>query len=189
MLCNCFIGSTRNTRLDVLSVCEKPPPLSPAPPLPPSPPSLFLSSRDRGAAGLVQALWYTTNCIDNSFLVNQDAVSVMLCSRCKGSRSSRTVSNIIGFTTNAVPAVMYDCMCRLLKLNSMVEGQQEPVEMWNSPLSEAAVLGFEYGYSLGCAGTSLVAWEAQFGDFANNAQVVIDQFIAAGVSPQQPMLP
>lgn len=70
--------------------------------------------------------------------------------------------------------------CRLLKLNSMVEGQQEPVEVWNSPLNEAAVLGFEYGYSLGCAGTSLVVWEAQFGDFANNAQVIIDQFIAAG---------
>jgi len=70
--------------------------------------------------------------------------------------------------------------CRLVKLNNMVEGQQEPVEIWNSPLSEAAVLGFEYGYSLGCAGTSLVVWEAQFGDFANNAQVIIDQFIAAG---------
>lgn len=73
-------------------------------------------------------------------------------------------------------------LCRLLKLNSMVEGQQESVEMWNSPLNEAAVLGFEYGYSLGCAGTSLVAWEAQFGDFANNAQVIIDQFIAAGTA-------
>ena len=71
-------------------------------------------------------------------------------------------------------------MRRLVKLNNMVEGQQEPVEIWNSPLSEAAVLGFEYGYSLGCAGTSLVCWEAQFGDFANNAQVIIDQFIAAG---------
>ena len=72
------------------------------------------------------------------------------------------------------------CQCRLVKLNSMVEGQQEGVEVWNSPLNEAAVLGFEYGYSLGCAGTSLVVWEAQFGDFANNAQVIIDQFIAAG---------
>ena len=70
----------------------------------------------------------------------------------------------------------------------MVEGQQEPVEVWNSPLSEAAVLGFEYGYSLGCAGTSLVCWEAQFGDFANNAQVIIDQFIAAGEDGLPPVL-
>ena len=76
--------------------------------------------------------------------------------------------------------IQHERHCRLVKLNSMVEGQQEPVEVWNSPLNEAAVLGFEYGYSLGCAGTSLVVWEAQFGDFANNAQVIIDQFIAAG---------
>lgn len=71
----------------------------------------------------------------------------------------------------------------------MVEGQQEPVEVWNSPLSEAAVLGFEYGYSLGCAGTSLVCWEAQFGDFANNAQVIIDQFIAAGEADASACVP
>ncbi|GME58249.1 oxoglutarate dehydrogenase (succinyl-transferring), E1 component [Neofusicoccum parvum] len=49
----------------------------------------------------------------------------------------------------------------------------------NSPLSEAGALGFEYGYSLGAPG-ALVVWEAQFGDFANGAQVLVDNFVAAG---------
>ena len=65
-----------------------------------------------------------------------------------------------------------------IPLANLAPGQAR-FEVYNSILSEAAVLGFEYGFSRDYP-EGLVLWEAQFGDFANGAQVIIDQFIAAG---------
>ncbi len=65
---------------------------------------------------------------------------------------------------------------RFVPLTRIAEAR---LEVFNSPLSETAVLGFEYGYSVG-ADTDVVIWEAQFGDFANVAQPIIDQFLSSG---------
>ncbi len=62
-----------------------------------------------------------------------------------------------------------------------LSGATAPMELHNSPLSEQGCVGFEYGYSA-AADDVLVLWEAQFGDFVNGAQVIVDQFICSGLS-------
>jgi 2-oxoglutarate dehydrogenase E1 component len=75
--------------------------------------------------------------------------------------------------------VDYETGADWLPLSGLSRGGGGKLWMYDSLLSEYAALGFEYGYST-VHGEALVAWEAQFGDFANGAQIVIDQFIAAG---------
>jgi 2-oxoglutarate dehydrogenase E1 component len=76
-------------------------------------------------------------------------------------------------------AVLHDVNTgeRTMPLRALSD-DQAPIEIYNSPLSEVGVMGFEYGYSLDYP-DALVAWEAQFGDFWNTAQVIVDQFIAS----------
>jgi len=85
-------------------------------------------------------------------------------------------------------AIIYDQQNgkSLMPLKNVQNGTMSHFFIVDSMLSEMAVLGFEYGYAI-AEPRALVIWEAQYGDFANNAQVIIDQFIAAGESKWQRM--
>ncbi|MEZ6054122.1 MAG: 2-oxoglutarate dehydrogenase E1 component [Planctomycetaceae bacterium] len=96
-----------------------------------------------------------------------------------GSRLRMTGQDVCRGTFSHRHAVLYDYEDGrpFAPLTNLTENRRL-VEIYNSPLSEAGVLGFEYGYSLDCP-EGLVIWEAQFGDFVNAGQVIIDQFIAS----------
>lgn len=127
----------------------------------------FLESRRKMAAGEHPLDWSAAEALAFASL-SASGVRVRL----SGQDSARG-------TFSQRHAVLYDYETGepLTPLQHLGENQG-PVDIINSPLSEAGVLGFDYGYSLDCP-DGLVCWEAQFGDFCNAAQVIIDQFIAS----------
>ncbi|NBW86795.1 MAG: 2-oxoglutarate dehydrogenase E1 component, partial [Planctomycetia bacterium] len=127
----------------------------------------FLEGRQQMAAGAAPLDWSAAEALALASLATQG-----LRIRLSGQDSQRgTFSHRHAVIHDAVTDEVW---CSLEHLAP----DQAPVEIYNSPLSEAGVLGFEYGYSLDCP-DGLVMWEAQFGDFVNVAQVVIDQFIVS----------
>jgi 2-oxoglutarate dehydrogenase E1 component len=96
-----------------------------------------------------------------------------------GVRLRMTGQDVCRGTFSHRHAVLYDYETGSpFSLLTNVTDNPKLVQIYNSPLSETGVLGFEYGYSLDCP-EGLVIWEAQFGDFVNAGQVIIDQFIAS----------
>ncbi|MEM9067658.1 MAG: 2-oxoglutarate dehydrogenase E1 component [Myxococcota bacterium] len=97
----------------------------------------------------------------------------------EGTRVRLTGQDVRRGTFSHRHAVIYDVRNgrRYTRLGHLSE-DQAGLEIYDSPLSEAGVLGFEWGYSLDSP-DALVMWEAQFGDFANGAQVIIDQFLSS----------
>ncbi|HMO02777.1 MAG TPA: 2-oxoglutarate dehydrogenase E1 component [Oligoflexia bacterium] len=84
------------------------------------------------------------------------------------------------FSQRHLEYVDYENGERFSPLAELAKSTKARFEVYNSVLSEEAVMGFEYGYSAAAIKQALVLWEAQFGDFANGAQVIIDQYIAGG---------
>jgi 2-oxoglutarate dehydrogenase E1 component len=128
----------------------------------------LLHSREQMAAGEMPLDWAAAEALALASLA-QEGVRI----RMSGQDSERG-------TFSHRHAVLHDYESgeKYFSLQHVSPGQA-PVEIINSPLSETGVLGFEYGYSLDCP-KALVLWEAQFGDFWNVAQPIVDQFIASG---------
>jgi 2-oxoglutarate dehydrogenase E1 component len=127
----------------------------------------LLQSRERMAAGQEPLDWSAAESLAFASLA------------CQGVRIRLTGQDSERGTFSQRHSVLHDYQDGLTwtPLRNLATGQA-PVEIFNSPLSETGVLGFEYGYSLDYP-DALVLWEAQFGDFSNVAQPIIDQFITS----------
>ena len=123
---------------------------------------------ERRRAGLVEGIdWGHAESLAFGTLL-QDGVSIRL-----------TGQDVERGTFSHRQAVLHDARTGATHVPLQhVPGARGTVELYNSPLSETAVMGFEYGYSLAAPDT-LVLWEAQFGDFANVAAPIIDQFLVS----------